>query len=198
MKNQFTLRCAAVAALTVLASFGAQASEENHFAGGYAVVTQEWKKASATVDGEKLKKSEAAPSIGVGYNFALDAHKTLGIKATLDTKSGEYGTGADSEVKEKSHYSLAFEPGYAVNDKVLVFGILAYHKAKAEYVVAETAVGSASLTGFGYGIGAKYALANHLFLMGEVQKIGYSSKTIDSVVIKPASTVIAVGLGYHF
>jgi opacity protein-like surface antigen len=198
MKIQTTLRAASAVSIVIFATFGAAASEDNHFAGGYAVLTQEWKIASAAVDGEKLKKSEAAPSIGIGYNFALDAHTTMGIKYSFDTKNGEYGVSSDKEVKEKSHYAIAVEPGYAVSDKTLVFGILAYHKGNAEYIAAESSMGSAHLTGFGYGVGAKYALANHLFLIGEVQKIDYTSKTIVGSIIKPAATVLALGVGYHF
>lgn len=181
----------------------ARASEDNHFAGGYVVLSQEWKNASATVDGEKIKKSEAAPSIGLGYTFAMDKHSTLGIKATFDTKSGEYGVGdvtglGETEAKEKSHYSIAIEPGYAINDKWLVFGILAYHRAKAELVAANASQSSANLNGFGYGLGAKYALPNHWFLMGEIQKVDYHVKSFGASEVKPASTVVALGLGYHF
>ena len=180
----------------------AHASEENHFAGGYVVLAQEWKNASATVDGEKIKKSEAAPSLGLGYTFALDKRATLGIKATLDTKNGEYGVGpiaGGMEVKEKSHYSIAVEPGYAINDKWLVFGILAYHRAKAEVVAEEPAsAAGAHVSGFGYGLGAKYALPNHWFLMGEVQKVDYRSKMIGEFNAKPSSTVVSLGVGYHF
>lgn len=195
-KNQWVF-----VATALLAVAGAAHAEENHFAGPYVVVTNEWKNASATVDGEKIKKSESAPSIGVGYTFGLDHHATVGIKATFDTKNGEYGVGAinevETEVKEKSHYSIAVEPGYAVNDKVLVFGILAYHKAKAELVAAETSTTS-SISGYGYGVGAKYTLPNHFFLMAELQKVTYRSKFIDSSAVKPSSNVLALGVGYHF
>ena len=177
-------------------------ANDNHFEGGYVVLSQEWKHASATLDGEKIKKSEAAPSIGLGYTFAVDNHATVGIKATIDTKNGEYGVGesalGETEVLEKSHYSIAVEPGYAINDKWLVFGILAYHKAKSELVVSKASHGDSHLTGFGYGVGAKYALPNHWFLMGEIQRVDYRSKMIGAVDVKPASTVVALGLGYHF
>lgn len=180
---------------------GAVNAADNHFAGSYLVLSQEWKSASATVDGVKLKKSEAAPSIGLGYTFALDSHSTLGIKATVDTKNGEYGVGAiadgEAEVKEKSHYAIAIEPGYAINDKWLVFGILAYHRAKAQ-VVEEASTASAHVSGFGYGLGAKYALSHHWFMMGEVQKLDYRNKMVVDHNVKPSSTVVSLGLGYHF
>lgn len=195
-----SLTLSAMVALTAMSA--AQASEDNHFAGGYVVLSQEWKSASATIDGEKIKKSEAAPSIGLGYTFAIDKHSTLGIKATFDTKSGEYGVGettlGETEVKEKSHYSIAIEPGYAINDKWLVFGILAYHRAKAELVANTASQGTTSLNGFGYGVGAKYALPNHWFLMGEIQKVDYRSRFIGASDVKPTSTVVALGIGYHF
>lgn len=33
--------------------------------------------------------------------------------------------------------------------------------------------------------------------MGEIQKVDYRSKLIGSVDVKPSSTVVALGLGYH-
>lgn len=195
------------AAVALLALSGAALAhaDENHFAGPYVVVSNEWKHASVKVDGEKISKSEAAPSIGVGYTFGIDHHATLGLKATFDAKSGEYGVGetalstsAETVVKEKSHYSIAVEPGYAINDQILVFGILAYHGAKAELLTGDTALGRSSLSGFGYGVGAKYALPNHFFLMAELQKVNYQGKTIAGSEVKPSSTVAAVGIGYHF
>jgi opacity protein-like surface antigen len=176
----------------------ALASDDNHFAGGYVVLTQEWKRASATVDGAEIKKSEAAPALGLGYTFALDRHMTLGIKASIDTKNGEYGVSPTTEVKEQSHYAIAIEPGYAIDDHLLVFGIVALHRAKAELIVEEASAGKASLNGMGYGFGAKYALPNHWFLMGEIQNVNYSSKTIGESRVKPSSHVVAFGLGYHF
>lgn len=188
--------------LTTTAAF-AETHSDNHFEGAYVVLSNEWKSASVTVDGEKIKKSEAAPSIGAGYTFAIDSHKTIGIKLTVDTKKGEYGVGEmggqEAAVQEKSHYSLAVEPGYAINDKFLAFGILAYHSAKAKLEAPGIEKeGESRIHGFGYGIGAKYALPHHLFLMAELQQVRYSNKTIDAVSIKPKSNVIALGLGYHF
>lgn len=181
---------------------GLASANENHFEGGYMVLSQEWKKASVSVADEKIRKSEAAPSIGIGYTFALDSHVTMGIKASIDIKKGEYGVGetalGESEVKEKSHFSFAFEPGYAVNKDVLLFGILAYHRANAELLASEDSRGTGKINGFGYGVGAKYALPNHLFLMGEIQKVNYRGQVIGGFDVKPSSTVISLGLGYHF
>jgi len=196
------IACCAMAGM--MAATSTHASEDNHFAGGYVVLSQEWKSASATVDGEKIKKSEAAPSIGLGYTFAVDKHATVGVKATFDTKKGEYGVGetalgaGETELKEKSHYSIAVEPGYAIRDDLLVFGILAYHKANTELIATGATKGTGSLNGFGYGVGAKLALPNHWFLMGEIQKVDYRSKMVAGSEVKPSSTVLALGLGYHF
>jgi hypothetical protein len=172
---------------------------ENHFAGPYIVFTNEWKRASVKVDGEKISKSESAPSFGLGYTFALNSSYTLGLKISGDFKSGEYGAGdvagTETKVVEKNHYSVAVEPGYVVNPQLLVFGILAYHTALAEI---ENGIESARMKGVGYGIGFKHSIADHLFLMGELQRVDYGSKTIDGSTVKPSSTVGAIGLGYHF
>ena len=172
---------------------------ENHFAGPYIVLTNEWKRSSVKVDGEKISKSESAPSFGLGYTFGLSPSYTLGLKISGDFKSGEYGAGdvagTETKVVEKNHYSVAVEPGYVVNPKLLVFGILAHHTAIAEI---EGVTGHARMNGIGYGIGFKQTIADHLFIMAELQRIDYGRQTIDVSTIKPSSTVGAVGLGYHF
>ena len=172
---------------------------ENHFAGPYIVLTNEWKRASVKVDGEKISKSESAPSFGLGYTYGLSPNYTLGLKLSGDFKSGEYGAGevggSEKKVVEKHHYSVAVEPGYVVNPQLLVFGILAYHTALAEI---EGGTESVRMKGVGYGLGFKHSIADHLFLMGELQRVDYGTKTIDGSTVKPSSTVGAIGLGYHF
>jgi opacity protein-like surface antigen len=201
MKMTTRLIVSATALAAALSALPAVA-EENHFAGAYAVISNEWKSASASVDGGSINASESAPSIALGYNFALNARTTLGFKVASDIKSGEYGKGVthrgDTAVEERQHYSLAIEPGYVLNDHALVFGILAWHSAKARLLVDEERQGESNLTGLGYGIGGKYTLSHHLFVMGEIQKVSYDSQTIGGSNVKPSSTVVAVGLGYHF
>ena len=173
----------------------------NHFEGAYMVITEEWKGPSVRVDGEKIKKSEAAPSFGVGYTFALTNQVTLGLKASIDFKNGEFGSGdvaslgGERKVLEKSHYSIAVEPGYVIDDQTLVFGILAYHRAKTAF---EDGTETKGISGVGYGIGFKRSLASHVFLMGEIQQVKYGSATIDNSTVKPTSNTAALGLGYHF
>lgn len=173
--------------------------EHNHFEGAYAVLSEEWKRPYVRVDGEKIKTSEAAPSLGLGYTFALNKKLTLGLKLTGDFKSGEFGSGdvsgVEKKVLEKSHYSLAVEPGYVVDEHTLVFGILAYHHSKTAF---EDGTQIKGISGVGYGVGFKRSLASHVFLMGEIQQVKYEQATIDSSTVKPISNTAALGLGYHF
>jgi hypothetical protein len=174
-------------------------ASHNHFEGAYFVITEEWKRPSVRVDGEKISVSEAAPSFGAGYTFALSDHMTLGFKAGIDFKSGEFGkgdiSGTETVVLEKSHYSLAVEPGYVLDQHTLVFGILAYHHARTAFEGGTQTVG---ISGVGYGVGFKRTLADHLFLMGEIQQVKYGSATVDGSTVKPTSNTAALGLGYHF
>ena len=173
----------------------------NHFEGAYIVVTQEWKRPSSLVNGEKIKTSESAPSIGVGYTFALSNRATFGLKAGLDFKNGEFASGdvsslgVEKKVLEKSHYSVAVEPGYVIGDSTLVFGILAYHHAKTAF---EDGIESKGISGVGYGVGFKQSLLSNIFLMGEIQTVRYAKVTIDGSIVKPTSNTAALGLGYHF
>lgn len=173
----------------------------NHFEGAYVVITQEWKRPSVRVDGEKVKVSESAPSLGVGYTFALSDKTTLGLKATVDLKQGEFGKGetaalvGETSVLEKSHYSLAVEPGYVVNQQTLVFGILAYHHARTGF---EGGGETRAISGVGYGVGFKRSLASHFFLMGEIQQVKYGQAMVEGIAVKPTSNTAALGIGYHF
>lgn len=171
----------------------------NHFEGAYFVITEEWKSPSVRVDGEKISKSEAAPSFGAGYTFALTDKYTLGLKASFDFKNGEFGSGdisgTDTKVLEKNHYSVAVEPGYVIDQHTLVFGILAYHHANTGFEGGTQTVG---ISGVGYGVGFKRTLANHVFLMGELQQVKYGSASVDGSTVKPTSNTAALGLGYHF
>lgn len=193
---------AATAALILVSAAPCALAEGNHFAGAYLTVTQEWKRPDVRVDSEKVSVSESAPSIGAGYNFELSPNAVLGLKLTADTRHGAYGEGetalGKTEVQEKSHYSIAVEPGWVVNDHLLVFGIAAYHRAKAELLVDDISQGAKHVSGLGLGVGFKYALPYHLFIVGEVQRTHYGSTTIAGASVKPTSDVVALGLGYHF
>lgn len=173
----------------------------NHFEGAYVVITEEWKRPSVRVDGEKIKVSESAPSLGIGYTFALSDKATLGLKATFDLKEGEFGKGetgavvGETRVLEKSHYSLAVEPGYVVSQQTLVFGILAYHHARTGF---EGGTEIKGISGVGYGVGFKRSLASHFFLMGEIQQVRYGQTMVDGIAVKPTSNTAALGIGYHF
>lgn len=173
----------------------------NHFEGAYVVITQEWKRPSSLVDGEKITTSESAPSIGIGYTFALNNKVTFGLKAGLDFKNGEFASGdvsslgGEKKVLEKSHYSVAIEPGYIIGDSTLVFGILAYHHAKTAF---EDGIDTKGISGVGYGVGFKQSLLSNIFLMGEIQTVRYGKAMIDGSIVKPTSNTAALGLGYHF
>ena len=183
---------------------------ENHFAGAYAIISGEWGSSNTGINGNdqsfsNITKSEFSPTASIGYAIPFDAHWLVGLQANYELKNGEFGNGNSENqnisIEQKNHYSLAVEPGYAVDDHTLLFGILAYHSTKATLDASgepNETQGSATLSGFGYGLGAKYAFAEHFFGVVDFQRINYSSATIQGYSIKPSTNAVALGVGYHF
>lgn len=199
-----THRTQSIALIALLLSLTAASTAlaDDPFSGPYVVFSNETRNASVRVDEVKIKSSEAMPVLGAGYTLAVDQLGSLGISATFDHHNSQFGAGkiggADTIVKTTSHYALAFEPGWMVNEQLLMHGILAYHIAKPELVSDGTSTSFRKISGFGYGLGLKYALPNRFFLSAQLQKIDYNSKLIGVTTIKPESTVMSVGIGYRF
>lgn len=186
------------------------AHSENHFAGAYAIVSGEWGSSNTSVSGNNqsfsnISKSEFSPTISLGYAIPIDSHWLVGLQANYELKNGEFGNGTSENqnisIEQKNHYSLAVEPGYALNDHTLLFGILAYHSTKATLDATgepNEAQGSATLHGIGYGLGAKYSFSGHILGAVDFQRINYNSATIQGYNIKPSTNAVALGVGYHF
>jgi opacity protein-like surface antigen len=183
---------------------------ENHFAGGYAIVSGEWGSSNTSVSGNSqsfsnITKSEISPTVSLGYAFPIDSHWLVGLQANYELKKGEFGNGTSGTqniaIEQKDHFSIAVEPGYALSNRTLLFGILAYHSTRATLDATgapNEAKGSATLSGFGYGFGAKYALTEHFFGVVDFQRVNYNSATIEGYKFKPNTNTVALGIGYHF
>jgi opacity protein-like surface antigen len=139
-----------------------------------------------------------------------------------------------TDLSTKNHFFFAVQPTYKVNENWSLFGKLAYHQMQIsansvvtdfdgvglvpqEYSSRHVINGSSkTLSGFGIGLGAQYALNNNWFLSVEYEYVefkrfsGSSSETIadlpsitevgyaSSFSVKPKAQSATVTLGYRF
>jgi len=139
--------------------------------------------------------------INASYVLAISNNATLGLGINYDLSSnkllvGSKNTGLNSITSTlKNHYSLNIEPGYAFNDSLLGYVKLAYHAAK---LTTSSLTVNPSLTGFGYGLGARYLLDKNLYLNLEIQTVTYTTGKVSTKTFQNNSLFSAVGIGYKF
>lgn len=123
-----------------------------------------------------------------GQNFTVG----LGVNAGLgDLLFGRWAaTGVDLKLKDTVAVYVA--PGYAVSDTTLVYGKIASISGTA----ADTT--SVSLSGMGYGLGARFNSGKNLYYQAEFMVNQYSDKDFPTVVDKFKGTLFSVGMGYKF
>jgi opacity protein-like surface antigen len=148
-----------------------------------------------------LGKSSFATSVGSDYGLKLSDTAVVLLGGTYNLGSvGVFevsdGLDLEGEGKLKSMWSLYAAPGVTFGKDVLLYGKLAYVSAKPDSEGAKTH------TGMGYGVGARFALANQMFLNIEFMQNSIGKKTYvdgnDSVDISGSSTAGTVALGYRF
>jgi opacity protein-like surface antigen len=192
------LACVGVA-VTCLLSSQAFAQAKNFE--GFSIGLNASNSSAASKDSDgKYKGSTILTSIDFGYTQAFSEQATLGVVATIDldkTKSGSYDVGYD--IRGKNHFSINFQPGYAISKDVLVYGNLGVHQITMS--ITNDNIGKKTFTGYGYGLGAQIAINKSLYVKAEVQQVNYQQKNssnVDGDDLKPLTTLGIVGVGYRF
>ncbi|NLR75350.1 outer membrane beta-barrel protein [Leeia aquatica] len=151
------------------------------------------------------KERSAAADIEFNYGWSLGQNWNLSAGTAFDLNKRDFSTiaytwhGAQSvHGKLKQHWSVYIEPGYLVRPDVLVYGKLAYHTAKGEYIDSGAPSGTRNHHGTGVGIGVRYALSNHLELAAELQQVRLSRESANASSGKPKFTEAMLRLGYRF
>ena len=137
-------------------------------------------------------EGEIIPTASIGYNIAVDDKVMRGVEARYTDKgadrsfsqsytrsvvSGEASfavantSGTESiKINDKESWTISLNPGYVVNNDLMVYGKLGYTQLKQTASVAYS-LNSASnhtvsndLDGYTLGLGAKYNLDKNLFL----------------------------------
>ena len=136
------------------------------------------------------------PTIDVGYTYDVSKEIVVGVSATYDLVDTKAGSASVLSLKGKNHYSINLKPGYVMGNTML-YGLLGFHSLKAEASASGQSV-STRFNGYGAGAGVAVMIDKNLFVKAEVQQISYSSKTEDSIDIRPRATVGTIGIGYRF
>lgn len=139
-------------------------------------------------------EGEIIPTASIGYNAVLDDKFMLGVEARYSDKGADRSfsqsytrsviskaaaesytitntSGTESiKVNDKESWTISLNPGYVVNNDLMVYGKLGYTQLKQTASVAYS-LNSASnhtvsknLDGYTLGLGAKYNLDKNLFL----------------------------------
>jgi opacity protein-like surface antigen len=140
-------------------------------------------------------------NVNASYTFLISPTMTVTTGLTYDLTDATTATFSSGNAKLKNHYALNIEPGYALSENTLGYLKVAYHSASSS-LSSGSSTYSKTVTGWGYGFGAKHKLDKNLFINIEIQQVGYDAYQPDSNVssdtIAPTSTFGTIGLGYQF
>lgn len=128
------------------------------------------------------------------YTWAAGQNFTVGLGVNAGLGDLLFGRWAASgvDLKLKDTVAVYVAPGYAISDTTLVYGKIASISGTA----ADTA--SVSLSGMGYGLGARFNSGKNLYYQAEFMANQYSDKDFPTVIDKFKGTLFSFGVGYKF
>jgi opacity protein-like surface antigen len=128
------------------------------------------------------------------YTFSVGSQITLGLGATIGIGDLVFGTIPDNpEFKLKETYSAYIAPGYLLNESTLVYAKLASISGSIYNIK-----GSESLSGMGYGVGARFLSNKNMYYQIEFIQNQYKDKEDSSKTYKTKGSVVSLGVGYKF
>jgi opacity protein-like surface antigen len=132
----------------------------------------------------------------IGYDWQFPGGKwVIGpfIGIGLDDVTGKGALTAD----QRWHYEAGGRLGYVFNDTDLVYVLAAWRSTDFKYAASGFAV-TDTASGFEYGAGVEFRLANHVTLGLEATRTDYGSFAISGVTIDNSDYNGKVRLGYHW
>ena len=161
--------------------------------------------------------SSGINKIGLGYTFGIDDKYTLGIAASysLGASSAANGSfwvsGAPSTAKWfkyqlKDVWSVTLNPGYAIDKDKLAYAKVGM-TGNTMGINGQTAnYQTVNFTGYVLGLGYKQLVTKSIYVLGEVNYAGISSKTATiqtssgplSGNVGGSGVDVMVGVGYKF
>lgn len=153
-------------------------------------------KMSAT-DGSSGNGHKTGLGLQAQYNWAMNNQWLIGMGIGTSTghrNAGTYASGVGAYTKDRD--SLDLMPGYAIDNKLMVFGKLSSITAKA---LSDDGVSTATAHGTGYGIGLRGLIDNHTYWQAGLdthryRNVAFGTGTASSL----KDNVLSVGVGYKF
>ena len=213
-------------------SANAQSAKTNAWEGFYGEVAVGYAAFSPTITGASLQTplgnlpvttqqkdvNTATNKIGVGYNYGISDKYTLGIAASyaIGASSAASGTftatsplGASTKwfnYQLKNIWSVTLNPGYAIDKDSLVYGKVGVTGVTMGLNGQTADYQTTNLTGYVLGLGYKQMVTQSIYVLGEVNYAGLSTKTATIATssgpltgnIGGSGYDILVGLGYRF
>jgi hypothetical protein len=214
----------------------AQSTKTNAWEGFYAEAAVGYAAFSPTITGATLQSTAfgralpvttqqndvntATNKIGVGYNYGITDKYTLGIAASYSlgassaasgtftaTLPGNYGTSTKwFNYQLKNIWSVTLNPGYAIDKDSLVYGKVGVTGATMGINGQTADYQTTNLTGYVLGLGYKQMVTQSIYVLGEVNYAGLSTKTATIATssgpltgnIGGSGYDVLVGLGYRF
>jgi opacity protein-like surface antigen len=185
-----------IATTVAAALFSPQAfAQANNFQGFSVAFGVNLTNSDSTVSGATIPtitQADGNADVQAQYSLALGDKFVIGLGAS--TAIADYKLAANANMKNSTSFFIT--PGYAVSDTLLVYGKLASLSGKFTVDVAN--LGSADMTGTGYGVGVKSKMNKNLFAQGEVVLNQYDDKRTPLSSFKHKSTFVSIGIGYQF
>lgn len=190
-------------ALSIIAALSALAVGQAHAQGtsfeGFSLamnLESEGASTSAT-DGTSDSGRSTGVAFQAKYDWALGNQFVLGLGASANTENrlaGTYMSGASSYSSKR--YSLDIEPGYAINNALLVFGKASSISAT---VASDDGASNTSAQGLGYGVGLRGMIDHNAFWQAgidtyKLNDASFSTGTTASL----KGNVVSLGIGYKF
>ena len=212
-------------------SANAQSAKTNPWEGFYAEAAVGWAQFNPTISSASIQTargtlpvttqqdnlSSGINKIGLGYTFGIDDKYTLGIAASysLGASSAANGSfwvsGAPSTAKWfkyqiKDVWSVTLNPGYAIDKDKLAYAKVGM-TGNTMGINGQTAnYQTVNFTGYVLGLGYKQLVTKSIYVLGEVNYAGISSKTATIQTssgpltgnVGGSGVDVMVGLGYKF
>ena len=173
--------------------------------------------ASTPVSTQQNDLGSAKNKLGLGYTFGINDKYTLGIAASYSlgassTASGTFWpSAAPSQAKWfnyqlKDVWSVTLNPGYAIDKDKLAYAKVGM-TGNTMGINGQTAnYQTVNFTGYVVGLGYKQLVTKSIYVLGEVNYAGISSKTATIQTangpltgnVGGSGVDVMVGLGYKF
>lgn len=217
-------------------SANAQSAKTNPWEGFYAEAAVGWGQFNPTINNASIQStrfggrtlpvttqqdnlSSGKNKIGLGYTFGIDDKYTLGIAASysLGASSAANGSfyatvnGANTpstwfKYQIKDVWSVTLNPGYAIDKDKLAYAKVGMTGNTMGINGGTANYQTVNFTGYVLGLGYKQLVTKSIYVLGEVNYAGISSKTATiqtsggplSGNVGGSGVDVMVGVGYKF